>query len=791
MASKLGTVFVELSLDDKVYKKQLSETLISVKTTAKGIETSWKALGAKSDAVFDAQRRAAQNAFTLIKNSAQSTANDIVRAEQAKAAKITAINEQQYGRQISFVDKLKANWIAGTVAITASIAAIGQAWAMADESASYLEKMQLLDAYARSHKTTASSIINSINDVSGGMIKMSTSADVAYGAMAKGLSTEMIIGLARAASVLNEQMGTTVDDAFRRLSEALETNKQKSLKLAVGLIDLESKFGKAAGTMSEARKQIEFYKIIMEKTNEVQTTLGGGTDSISDKMEKLTVTLSNLKIELGVGIIRASAGALAAFEYLAAGVLGLVAVYSQYRALVYDVIGDEKKQSENTINANAAWEARNALLKQAEDHFSILESSTQDLTTATASSAGAFNNQAGAIAAVDDAAKRLLEQWEDTSRALDAKISGGGLDTFRQALIQSRLEADKLKDKYSQLPAGLRAKAYAKIDAGENADDANAIKKAEEAALDAAEKRIKEQTDLDKKLYDDAVKLAKDRLNAERDVYKDLRGYGLDYYDATIKIIDDQASAYRKLGVEETAVAAWVKEEHYKAEIEKLKASDKFFDGWKAGMMQMERDAMTWGSAGEEMFKSFAENSQNAVSDILFDGMKGKFRSFEEYFQSFTDTILRKWTDTMAQMAVEWAMGPGLTGLADSLNLFGYGTVNGTAFNADVAANFTGSGLGFKRGGVFNGGSLIPFANGGIVNSPTVFPMAQGMGLMGESGPEAVMPLKRMANGDLGIQGGNSISINVPITMDGTKQMASELRREIELTCEKVIGRHS
>ncbi len=48
---------------------------------------------------------------------------------------------------------------------------------------------------------------------------------------------------------------------------------------------------------------------------------------------------------------------------------------------------------------------------------------------------------------------------------------------------------------------------------------------------------------------------------------------------------------------------------------------------------------------------------------------------------------------------------------------------------------------------------IRPFADGGVVNSPTTFPMTGGRtGLMGEAGPEAIMPLKRGANGKLGVQ---------------------------------------
>ena len=54
-------------------------------------------------------------------------------------------------------------------------------------------------------------------------------------------------------------------------------------------------------------------------------------------------------------------------------------------------------------------------------------------------------------------------------------------------------------------------------------------------------------------------------------------------------------------------------------------------------------------------------------------------------------------------------------------------------------------------GGAWNNGVQM-FANGGVVSSPTMFGHRGGLGLMGEAGPEAIMPLKRGSNGKLGVQ---------------------------------------
>ena len=71
--------------------------------------------------------------------------------------------------------------------------------------------------------------------------------------------------------------------------------------------------------------------------------------------------------------------------------------------------------------------------------------------------------------------------------------------------------------------------------------------------------------------------------------------------------------------------------------------------------------------------------------------------------------------------------------------------------------------MGFADGGVISGGSQVQaYADGGVVSSPTTFGMSGGKtGLMGEAGPEAIMPLKRGANGKLGVQmeGGGATTV--------------------------------
>jgi phage-related minor tail protein len=71
-------------------------------------------------------------------------------------------------------------------------------------------------------------------------------------------------------------------------------------------------------------------------------------------------------------------------------------------------------------------------------------------------------------------------------------------------------------------------------------------------------------------------------------------------------------------------------------------------------------------------------------------------------------------------------------------------------------------------------GQIMPFADGGIVNSPTLFPMRGGTGLMGESGPEAIMPLARGSDGRLGVRGGGvNVTVNI-VTPDAASFARSQ-----------------
>ncbi|MBP0438903.1 phage tail tape measure protein [Tianweitania sediminis] len=90
---------------------------------------------------------------------------------------------------------------------------------------------------------------------------------------------------------------------------------------------------------------------------------------------------------------------------------------------------------------------------------------------------------------------------------------------------------------------------------------------------------------------------------------------------------------------------------------------------------------------------------------------------------------------------------------------------------------------GSMMSGLFGGAaSVVPFAKGGVVASPSYFPMGHNLGLMGEAGAEAILPLARGADGRLGVAaGGSTPSVHVTFNVTAT-DAASFRKSEAQVT---------
>jgi phage-related minor tail protein len=90
------------------------------------------------------------------------------------------------------------------------------------------------------------------------------------------------------------------------------------------------------------------------------------------------------------------------------------------------------------------------------------------------------------------------------------------------------------------------------------------------------------------------------------------------------------------------------------------------------------------------------------------------------------------------------------------------------------------------------GDAPTPFAKGGVVAAPTYFPLGRGLGIMGEQGAEAVMPLARGPDGRLGVRAGGTSARPVQVTINISTPDAESFRRseaQVSAALARVVAR--
>lgn len=197
---------------------------------------------------------------------------------------------------------------------------------------------------------------------------------------------------------------------------------------------------------------------------------------------------------------------------------------------------------------------------------------------------------------------------------------------------------------------------------------------------------------------------------------------------------------------------------------------------------QVDETQKDWSLGARSAFKTYLESARDVAGQTksLFTSA---FSSMEDSIANFATTGKLSFSDfaksilaDMARIATRAAASQALSSLFGGF--FGGGNAAAQSGVDNLVSN---SGL-FANGGAFAGGVQM-FATGGaftnsVVSTPTAFGMSGGrMGVMGEAGPEAVMPLTRTSSGALGVRamGGSSSQINVEVNIasDGSANVSS------------------
>jgi hypothetical protein len=263
-----------------------------------------------------------------------------------------------------------------------------------------------------------------------------------------------------------------------------------------------------------------------------------------------------------------------------------------------------------------------------------------------------------------------------------------------------------------------------------------------------------------------STRMEKMRKDAEDSAYAmDLERKGLALtgeaaiaYDFTVQRLNDAKRAGIDLSPDEIAAinaagAAYAAQRYAidqqaKAIADQREVAKGFFTDWINGARQ-----------GQSVFKSFADSAISSLNKII-------------------DKLLDKTLDGFLNGGMTGGAGSsgggffssllGSLGIGGNKNAGSSGELHNATFGGGSQGNPSGVLSFFAQGGAFD--RAQKFANGGaftnsVVNSPTLFRFANGgaLGEMGEAGPEAIMPLKRGANGSLGVQmhGGGKPSVRM------------------------------
>jgi lambda family phage tail tape measure protein len=157
--------------------------------------------------------------------------------------------------------------------------------------------------------------------------------------------------------------------------------------------------------------------------------------------------------------------------------------------------------------------------------------------------------------------------------------------------------------------------------------------------------------------------------------------------------------------------------------------------------MATEIDTLTIGVVADTADAAAALRDLQKQANGFSSAIAGAFKSAVGGGKSFED-VLKSLALRLAGLALDKALSPLSTLIGNGIsNLF--------------------SAFGLAKGGVVAEGRVRRFADGGVVSSPTVFPLASGIGLMGEAGAEAVLPLARGSDGALGVRMNSAAPVTV------------------------------
>ncbi|ELE6318015.1 phage tail tape measure protein [Salmonella enterica] len=224
-------------------------------------------------------------------------------------------------------------------------------------------------------------------------------------------------------------------------------------------------------------------------------------------------------------------------------------------------------------------------------------------------------------------------------------------------------------------------------------------------------------------------------------------------YEERLKIQQQYQDKLEQLKRDSKAKGTYGSDEYRQAEQALQDSLDRRLAEWADYNAKVDASQGDWTLGASRALDNFLAQGSNVagmtenVFTNAFNGMADGIANFaltgKMDFRSFTVFILADLAKMEARIAASKLLG-------SVLGMFGFGASAGGSTPSGAYSSAALSVIPNADGGVYRSAGLSQYS-GSIVNRPTFFAFARGAAVMGEAGPEAILPLRRGANGKLGV----------------------------------------
>ncbi|EMV9356013.1 phage tail tape measure protein, partial [Salmonella enterica] len=224
-------------------------------------------------------------------------------------------------------------------------------------------------------------------------------------------------------------------------------------------------------------------------------------------------------------------------------------------------------------------------------------------------------------------------------------------------------------------------------------------------------------------------------------------------YEERLKIQQQYQDKLEQLKRDSKAKGTYGSDEYRQAEQELQASLDRRLAEWADYNAKVDTASGDWTLGASRALDNFmaqgsdvAGMTENVFTDAfnsMADGIANFALTGKMDFRSFTVSILADLAKMEARIAASKLLG-------SVLGMFGAGASAGGSTPSGAYSSAALSVIPNADGGVYRSAGLSQYS-GSIVNRPTFFAFARGAAVMGEAGPEAILPLRRGANGKLGV----------------------------------------